>query len=118
MRGDPVGPIVIRSNEPRFDITRQRLLNSHPQGRPAKAFSPRTASSPSPGIRQTAIRSGIRFERNAAVFISTNRENRCGSSTAAPMPMQPPQSCPTSVMSRRSRVSINRHRFETCESIV
>ena len=37
-------------------------------------------------MRQTAIRSGIRCERKAAVLKSTNRENRSGSRVASSHP--------------------------------
>ena len=53
-------------------------------------------------MRQTAIRSGIRCDRNAAVLNRTNREKRSGKCVAAPIPIAPPQSCANSVISRRS----------------
>ena len=59
---------------------------------PANALNPRTARAPKTGIRQAAIRHGIAFERKAAVFINTSRENRSGARSTAPMPIAPPQS--------------------------
>ena len=107
-----VRPTVVRRSNPRasWAVAAPGCSIAIESAARTNAFAPRTASTPKTGVRQTRIRHGIRSDRNAAVFNSTNRENRSGIRTAAPRPIAPPQSWATSVTSLRSSRSMSEHK--------
>ena len=81
---------------------------------PANPLKPRTAKAPNPGTFTDAMLGGMRSDRHAAVLVTTKRRKLSGSRVATPMPMAPPQSCTTSVMSRSPSASTTRATFPTC----
>ena len=102
------------SSRPARRASSARAWRRSCEGPPAQTGSiPARRPGPSSGTWARWIAQGHRSARKAAVFMSTKRANRSGAATAAPMPMPPPQSCATSVISRRSSVSMNCPRSAT-----
>ena len=67
-----------------------------------------------PGSFTAAMEAGMDLERKAAVLVTTKRPKRSGVRVATPIPMAPPQSWTTRVISFRPRCSTSCCRLSTC----
>ena len=111
--GHAVRPRVVGRQQPGADRRRHPLVTAdgHADRRPGEQVeAPARPAGPAGACGRAGSARASSRERNAAVLNSTNRPNRSGAATAAPMPIAPPQSWATSVMSRRSSRSTSSRR--------